>query len=174
MEPLSANSPNNLQRLKELGALYLDLKMPKKAIDVTDKLLKYSSLEQDEKYKMYSMLIEKGFVAEAIQFGQQTMDPIQVIRYYNNLGISLTKDGKIEEAIKEYKLALKVFPEFHENYKLYFNLGLCQSKIKTPEFYQDAEISFLKCLAMNPEFEKAAEILKRVQAFLNKLRQAAG
>lgn len=174
MEPLSASSPNNLQRLKDLGALYLDLKMPEKAIDTTQQIMKYSTLEQDMQYKMYSMLSEKGFEKEALEFAQRTMDPLRLIRYYNNLGITLTKDGKIEQAIREYTHALKVFPAFALNYKLYFNLGLCQTKIKTVAFYRDAEISFQKCLEINPDFEKARELLKKVQDSIVKLSRAAG
>jgi tetratricopeptide (TPR) repeat protein len=80
---------------------------------------------------------------------------MEVVRHYNNKGVLLAKDGKVKEAIEEYTRALRFFPEFKENFRIYYNLALAHLQLKTAEDIKSAETFLKRALELEPTFEKA-------------------
>lgn len=102
-------------------------------------------------------------VAEKIAMSLQETDPVQAEKYlrkcldlkgddltiddlatFNQLGISLRRQGKPFEAIKEYQRALKIAPNSGE---LYYNMAMAYYEHKEKE---TAIRSMLKAFSLNP------------------------
>lgn len=68
---------------------------------------------------------------------------------HNNRGNQLLEDGNFEEAEKEFKIALELFPHYTEAHN---NLGYIYSRQGR---YKEAEAEFRAALADQPDFESA-------------------
>ena len=153
-EKANSISPHYLKRLEDMEEVYLRLKQPDKAVTIMKERLTYS-ISNDVKFLMAEKLQNFGFEKEAQDFCKQATSPLEVVRYYNNRGVALSKVGNIDEAIKEYQKAIVYFPDSPENARIYFNMALALAKIKTKEKILAAILNLNKCLALAPQFDKA-------------------
>ena len=103
-----------------------------------------------------------------MQFGKETAKPMEIVRHYNNKGVMLSKDGNVAQALIEYNRALRFYPQFKENFRIYYNVALAHLQIKTKEAYLEAQRQLKHCLELSPEFDKAKKTLEQVDAALNK------
>src|SRR5690606_10752602 len=108
-------------------------------------------------------LFEKGYDKQAQEFGRKTTKPMDVIRHYNNKGVELSKNGDLHGAIREYERALQFYPQFKENYRIYYNIALAQIKLKEPESIQKAIENLKLCLDLMPDFDKAHKTLEALE-----------
>lgn len=173
MERADAVAPNNIQRLTDLSDAFLNLKDPEGAIKTFDKLLPLKADEPGAKFEMFDKLYNFGFDDQAIQFGKDHAQPIEIVRHYNNKGVLLSKDGSTDKALTEYQRALRFYPKFRENYRILYNVALANIGLKTRDSLKVAHQSLLKCLELAPDFEKAKTLLKSVEESLNKSKKAS-
>ena len=89
--------------------------------------------------------------------------PMEIVRHYNNKGVMLSKDGDNQGALTEYKRALQFFPQFKENYRIYYNIALAHLQQKTKEAYDIAHKNLKHCLSLEPQFDKAKKTLEQVE-----------
>jgi tetratricopeptide (TPR) repeat protein len=148
-------APQNINRLNELATLYLKLKEPDKSVERFKELVKLNPEQPDYKFEVFKKLYDAGYDEHAISFGKEVANPMEIVRHYNNKGVMLAKEGKISDAIEEYNRALKFYPTFKENYRIYYNLALAHLQLKTAEDMKKAEIYLTKVLELEPNFEKA-------------------
>jgi tetratricopeptide (TPR) repeat protein len=80
------------------------------------------------------------------------MDDVYV---YNRLGIALRKQGKWEEAVKEYQKALKVNSD---DEAIHFNMGRAYLEGKRKALAREC---FQKVLKINPELNEAKAELQK-------------
>lgn len=168
LEAAQESSPHNLSRLEELSEMHLGLKDPEKAVQFMKQRLQLNPENLDIKFKMFQRLDQSGFNQEALKFCRETTNPKEVVKYYNNRGVELSRTGDIEGAIREYELALKFFPESKDNYRIYYNIALAQTKFKNHVSYQSAANNLEKCLELSPDFDKARGTLENLRKILNK------
>jgi tetratricopeptide (TPR) repeat protein len=159
-------APQNIERLNELATAYLHLKDPDNAVRRFKNVLDLNPDKPDLKFEMFSKLYEHGYDDHAVNFGKQTAKPMEIVRHYNNKGVMLSKDGQVEQALTEYNRALRFFPQFKENYRIYFNIALAYLQMKKRESYVEAQKHLKKCLELSPEFDKAKRTLEQVEAAL--------
>lgn len=159
-------APQNIERLNEVATAYLHLKDPASSVNTFRQILELHPEKPDLKFEMFSRLYEHGFDEHAVQFGKETTKPMEIVRHYNNKGVMLSKDGKVDQALIEYNRALRFFPQFKENYRIYFNIALANVATKTRESYAEAQKNLKKCLELSPEFEKAKNTLDTVERAL--------
>lgn len=152
-------APQNIARINDLATLYLEMKEPGKSVERFKELVQLNPENPEYKFEAFKKLYDAGFNEHAISFGKDVAQPMEVVRHYNNKGVMLAKEGKLDEAIEEYTRALKYYPKFKENYRIYFNLALAHLQKKTPEDLQKAEDYLRKTLEMEPNFEKAKSTL---------------
>jgi tetratricopeptide (TPR) repeat protein len=69
--------------------------------------------------------------------------------YYNHLGISYSKSGKIQEAIEMYKQAIRINPT---SPTAYYNIGIVYSKSGK---YQEAREMYKQAIKIDPDYTKA-------------------
>lgn len=81
-------------------------------------------------------------------FSFRKIDDFEAIaNYYNNIGYDFLKEGKIEEAIKSFKIALEIFPGFAWPYN---NMGVALSRKMD---LQGAIQSYETAILLNPSYE---------------------
>jgi len=85
------------------------------------------------------------------------VDPKSAFRYYNNIGLSLYKQGKYEEALLQYKLSIDLKPDYSI---AHYNRGLAYLKMGKVIL---ARKEFQKCLELDPHYHKAKERLKHLK-----------
>ncbi|MFW6216957.1 MAG: tetratricopeptide repeat protein, partial [Desulfohalobiaceae bacterium] len=92
------------------------------------------------------------YLRQALETKKDTLDK-EDIHLFNRLGMSLRKQKKPQEAITEYKKALKVSPE-DEN--LYYNIALAYQEDKK---FAKSENYIRKVLGVNPNIYKESEVV---------------
>jgi tetratricopeptide (TPR) repeat protein len=130
--------------------------------------------QPDLKFEMFRNLEHAGYMEEAIGLCRETTLPAEVVRFYNNKGVILSKTGENKEALKEYTSALRFYPDFKENYRILFNVAIAEANQKSVENLQKAEVALLRCLELCPEFEKTSQLLAQVQRALLAMNAKAG
>jgi tetratricopeptide (TPR) repeat protein len=167
LEKADRLAPRNIERINQLATLYLHLKNPQESVRKMNQLIGLNPEDPDFKFELYGTLYDFGYDEEACEFGKQTSSPIEIVRHYNNKGVILSKDGRREEAMQDYLRAVKFYPKFKENYRIYYNMALACTSTKTRPSYEKALEYLQKCLELSPEFDKAQRTRDVVLKALN-------
>jgi tetratricopeptide (TPR) repeat protein len=159
-------APQNIERLFGVAEAYLKLKDPANGVKTYRQILALHPEKPEMKFDMFAKLFQGGFDDHAISFGKEVAKPMEIVRHYNNKGVMLSKDGKAGDALVDYGRALRFYPQFKENYRIYFNIALSHLQTKTRASYEEALKNLKKCLELSPEFEKAKKTLETVERAL--------
>lgn len=154
LKRLDELSPLNSQRKMEMAELQMARGNTEAAKELFDGAMNRTFKDA---------MAQVAAVAEKIAMSLQETDPVQAEKYlrkcldlkgddltvddlttFNQLGISLRRQGKAFEAIKEYKRALKIAPNSSE---LYYNMAMAYYEQKEKE---TAIRSMLKAFSINP------------------------
>lgn len=173
LEKADQLAPSNIMRIQELAVAMLQLKEPDQAVMRMKELIELNPEQPEIKFDMFTNLFDNGYEDHAINFGKETTHPSEIVRHYNNKGVLLSKEGANEKAIQEYQRALKFFPKFRENFRIYFNIALAHAQEKNHSGFLEAEKYLTKCLEMAPEFEKGKTTLEAVEKTLSKIKKAS-
>jgi tetratricopeptide (TPR) repeat protein len=92
--------------------------------------------------------------------------PVLKYRLFSNRGFTLFKEGKLEEAIKQYLKSIELNPEFD---KAHYNLGVALFNLKK---YDQAIEHFKKVVNIDPGNAYAYHILGKALFFLNRSNEA--
>jgi tetratricopeptide (TPR) repeat protein len=163
LEKADQLAPQNLDRLNSMATMYLQMKDPDKAIVKFKELIKLNPESPDYKFDVFKQLYDHGFDDHAVSFGKEVAQPMEIVRHYNNKGVLLAKEGKLQEALLEYQRAIKFFPKFKDNFRIFYNMALAHLQLKTPDDLKKAEEYLKKTLELDPSFEKAKASLANMQ-----------
>ena len=166
MEQAEKSAPGNIARLQTMASTYLDMEDPDKAVVVMKDLIELSPEEKALRFNFFQDLEDQGYLRHAIGLCKETTPPIEVIRHFNNKGVAFARKQRFEDALIEYNAALKFYPDYKDNYRLIFNIGIAELSKKSLEGVQAAEIAFQRCLDIRPNYEKAKLKLDNVQQVL--------
>lgn len=163
LKRLDEISPLNAQRKVEIGELHIALGNADAATQVFDNAV--SRAFKDAMAQVAAM-------TEKIAVSLQDSDPVQAEKYlrkclelkgrdlsvddistFNQLGISLRKQGRWQDAITEYNKALKIAPGAAG---LYYNIGMAYAEGKD---YESAVHSMQKVLSINPAMPESSPVL---------------
>ena len=153
LKRLDTLSPLNAQRKVEMGELQVTLGNTEAAKQLFDTAVHRA-------YK--DAMAQVAAITEKIAVSLQEADPVQAEKYlrrclelkgndltvddlstFNQLGISLRKQGRWQDAIVEYKKALKIAPQAEV---LFYNIAMAHAEGKE---YDTAIRSMLKALSLN-------------------------
>ena len=162
MEKADQLAPQNVDRLGRMAEMYMELKEPDQTVDKYKEILSLMPDSPERKFEMFGRLFDNGFDEQAVNFGKECANPMEIVRHYNNKGVIFSRDKKTDDALSEYKRALQFYPTFKENYRIYFNIALANMQNKSRESYEIAEKNLTKCLELAPDFEKAQKALEMV------------
>lgn len=160
LQKLDAISPLNVNRKVSLGEIHLAMGEPEKAEELFDKAMTQVTKEAMDGISALSGRIAGIYAdrdpAKAEKFLRNSLDvkgkflSKSDIKLFNQLGISLRKQGRWQDAITEYKRALKISPE-DEN--LYYNVGMAFAE--GGDFLQ-AKANLLKAIDLNADIPRAS------------------
>lgn len=153
-------SPLNTERLGEMANNYVALGEPEKAMEKMKELLTLSPDDKEMKFKMFKMLHEKGMREQLGGLAKKTSQPLDVIRYYNNSGVELSKRGDYAAAIKEYETVVQIYPDHPEMYRIYYNLALAYKKANVENHEVKMDAALKKAIEIKPDFAKAKEAMR--------------
>lgn len=162
MELADKQAPNNVQRINEMAMAYLVAKQPNMSVDKMKQLIGYHPDQPEMKFDMFAKLQAFGYDDYAINLCKDTTSPLEVVRHYNNKGVAMAKAGNVDAAILEYERALKYFPKYRENYRIYYNIALAHLTYKTRAHYEIALEHVGKSLELNPKFEKGLNLKEQL------------
>jgi tetratricopeptide (TPR) repeat protein len=117
----------------------------------------------DLKFNMFAKLQEQGFDDAAAKFCQDTTAPAEVMKHYNNSGVLKSKEGTPDAAIKEYLSAIKFFPKYKENSRIYFNLAIAYVNGKKDGWLDKAVHALDEALALDPTYDKAKSLRDKLK-----------
>jgi len=168
LEEAYESSPHHIKRLENMVETYLKLDEPEKAYMKMIELIEICPESESMKFDLMAKLQDSDNLELARKLCKATTKPMDVIRYYNNLGVQFSKEGKHNDAIEAYRRALTFIPKFKENYRIHYNIALALTKSKTRSAYQEAAISLTECIKLKPDFTKAKNTLESINKALNK------
>jgi tetratricopeptide (TPR) repeat protein len=160
---MDAISPLNAQRKVEIGELLVALGKTESATEIFDTAVS----------RAYKDAIDQvAAMAQKIAVSLQDSDPVQAEKYlrkcldlkgndltvddlatFNQLGISLRKQGRWQDSIIEYKKALRIAPKAEG---LFYNMGMAYAE--GGEF-ETAVNCMQKALAINPKLPWGGAVL---------------
>lgn len=161
-------APKNIMRLSQMATMYLKLHNPDAAVEKFKTILENDPENPDQKYDMFDLLAQSGYEKHAQEFCKDTTTPLELIRYFNNKGVMLSKSSDYRGAIEEYAKAEKLIPGSKELYRILYNKALAYINLKQPEHLEAAKAILHKCLDINKKYDKAKEKLELVNRYLNK------
>ncbi|SMF55280.1 tetratricopeptide repeat protein [Pseudobacteriovorax antillogorgiicola] len=171
LEKCDSLAPNNIERIDQMSIAYLDVNDPDRGVTKMKQLIHFNPDNPDLKFHMLSRLYERGFDLQAQALCHETASPMEVVRYYNNRGVALSKSGQVDEAILEYERALKLYPKFKENYRIFYNIALAHISKKKRSHHEYALEYLNRALALRPNFDKAKRTKDTVTDQLSKKRK---
>lgn len=131
LERISTESPHNLERKIEIGAMHLDLGNDEEAAEIFDEAVRLAQKEElgdpaevavkaGDAYSERDRDEAEDYYRRALEMRGKSLNESDV-NTFNSLGVALRKQGRWKDAIKEYKKALAVAPRSE---RIYYNLSL--------------------------------------------------
>jgi len=146
-------SPNNAGRQVNMGEILLKRGDDANAKDAFNKAAQQNPALNVDIAEMY-LENDKASLAESFfrkSLGRSASDS----HVYNRLGIALRRQGKWQEAVEEYKKAIRIDPR---DEAIHYNMGRAYMEGGNNEKAKDC---FNKALKLNPEMQEAkAELIK--------------
>ena len=161
-------APDNLERLEQMAAMYLKMKLPEQSIEKYKKLLEHSPEDPQLKYRFFQDLQDAGFEKQAQEFCKETTSALELIRHFNNRGVMFSKEGNYIDAIDEYEKARKLIPESKELYRILYNMAIAHINLKSKDHVQEADKILREVLTLKPDYQKASDKLKITENYLKK------
>jgi tetratricopeptide (TPR) repeat protein len=160
LEQLDKLSPLNSERKVNMGEINFTLGHEEKAEGLFEAALAQAAKDAIDQVTMLAERVSgiysdknpelaERFLRKALAAKQKQLTPAD-IRIFNQLGISLRQQGKWQEAIEEYKLALKVVPD---NAGLYYNLSMAFSE---GNLLREARTHMEKAMELNPNLPRTS------------------
>lgn len=161
LERLDRLSPLNVDRKISIGDNYMNLGEREKAVEIFDDAIKLATREAMAQVGRVTRTIAEHCISNAPEISEKYLrQSIEAkkgmldksdIETFNRLGITLRKQGKWDQAIEEYRKALKISPN---DAGLYYNMAMAFSEGRE---FQDAFNYLDKALRTNPDLWTAGE-----------------
>jgi tetratricopeptide (TPR) repeat protein len=131
LERMAAESPHNIDRKIRIGGVHLDMGNEDEAAEVFDDALRLTTREElgdpsevavkvGDEYASRNMDEAEEYYRRALEMRGEALNESDV-ETFNGLGLALRKQGRWQDAIKEYKKALQVAPKSES---IYYNPSL--------------------------------------------------
>ena len=163
LERLDKLSPLNVERKVDIGAGYVKLGEPEKAKAAFDMAVRIATKEALDAVSRVTQSIAARCMESAPELSEQylrqslntrkNMLDRSDIETFNRLGLMLRRQGKWQEAITEYRKALKITPD---DGALYYNIAMALMEGKQ---VSEAPKYLDKALSLSPDLYAASEVV---------------
>jgi tetratricopeptide (TPR) repeat protein len=157
-------APGHLLRMRAMLQLYTSLRDPAGFEEIFETAMSVGNLTQKDLVSLAEDLFEQGMHDTASKLTLRAKDKLELIRFFNNRGVERARDSQYEHAIEEYEKALRLASDSQYRFRILFNIALANVNIKTPNSVAKAKEQLEETLRRNPGFEKAREMLSKLQA----------
>jgi Flp pilus assembly protein TadD len=156
--PLAETS---IQYMLLLGDIYLENSKLPDAKRMYRMASDFDPQSKDAERGRLAIDVLEGDFQVAERIATTSLELFDLARYFNLLAISLVKNSQYKNAEKLYLNAAKLIGDNKENYKIYFNLGVCMKKARQ---YSLAVNYFQRCRSLAPKnFERALQQLINIE-----------
>jgi tetratricopeptide (TPR) repeat protein len=130
-----AKQPNNVRALVSLSYIYRQLGQYDQSIEKAEKAISLDANDANAYINLGGSYLGKGMRDKALEILKKAiyLDPTYAQRIgenydkaYYNRGTVLASQGKLQEAVEEYKISLMINPNFADSY---YNLACAYSKL---------------------------------------------
>lgn len=157
-------APGHLLRMRAMLHLYIAMRDPMGFEEIFEGTMALGILTQKDLVSLAEDLFEQGMHETASKLTLRAKDKLELIRFFNNRGVERARDSQYEHAIAEYEKALRLASDSQYRFRILFNIALANVNIKTPNSVAKAKEQLEETLRRNPGFEKAREMLSKLQA----------
>lgn len=154
LEKLERLSPLNVERKVEIGEIHLNQGRTEQAENYFQEAIKVSTKQAKEMVDTIKLSVAEACLQTdpvmAEKYFREIVDTKDVltsadVHVFNRLGIALRKQGKWEQAIKEFKKVLNVAKDMDI---IHYNIGMAYMEGKR---YRDANEAFERALFINKD-----------------------
>jgi tetratricopeptide (TPR) repeat protein len=163
LEKADQLAPSKIDRMEKMVDMYLKLGDPDKSVEKMGSLISLNPEKPDIKMEMIDKLCDHDYNDHAQSMCKDQVNPIDVVKYYNNKGVMLSKQGEAIRAVENYSRAIKFYPDFKENYRIHFNSAMALYNTKTTDSWRRALKELDRCLQLQPDFEKAIKLYSLIR-----------
>ncbi|WP_461834118.1 tetratricopeptide repeat protein [Desulfothermus sp.] len=156
LEKLYELNPNSSKVLYHIGKIYLAKEKLDKAKSFFLMALKVDPKNEQLIQDIWNAYLENDLLDEVFRdFGHILFEKLNV-ETLNNLAVSLSKKGSVDQAIVAYRQALKKEPK---NSRLHYNLAVAYLKTGKKK---NALVHLNEAIQIDPEFENAKNLLEKL------------
>ena len=154
-------SPFNPGRLATLGDAYYEKNDLDQAMKYFDQAAKLNSDCKEAHIGKTKVCLASGNIDAALDIVQTSLSEEEAAGFFNNSALRASREGKFEEAIHLYKVALKALKTNKLKHLLHYNISISYERMGDLE----KSIKSLKAsLEVNSAYQKAQDRLERLQA----------
>lgn len=164
-------SPYNVERLLELGNLFLDIERPKDAKAAFDDILSFAPDSKAGKLGKSTSMLAIGELNEALALLKASANNREIAAVFNTAAILSIRQDKHEAGLDLYRTAAAAIgsnPKILS--RLMFNMGIGFVKWRKPS---DAMKCFEESIKLDPEFKDAAHNLAAIKKGSSKAKAPA-
>ena len=146
-------NPYNVDRLMEMGGIFLDMGAPAEARDAFDHILEFAPEAKPAKMAKSQSLLQMGDINEALALLKDTASSRELASIFNTTAISAIKRGDHEKAMDLYKAAATALGNHPKVMaRLMFNMGIGYVKWRKGDKSIEC---FQKAIELDPNFTDA-------------------
>ncbi|GAB6887221.1 hypothetical protein JCM13304A_07190 [Desulfothermus okinawensis JCM 13304] len=149
-------NPNSSKILYNIGKVYLLKERLDKARDFFLMALKVDPNNDQLVQDIWNLYLEKDLVNEVVRDFSHILFERLTVETLNNLAVSLSKQGAMDQAIVAYRQALKKEPK---NPRIHYNLAVAYLKTGKKK---NALAHLNEAIQIDPEFENAQKLLEKL------------
>jgi DNA-binding response OmpR family regulator len=171
MEAAVNLSPQNISRLCDLAQLNTLIGMPQNSEKILQSALHIDRGRSDviESVSKWSLAIDNHDKVEKIM--EHVQDKLKIIAHFNNRAVQLTQQHQNEQALKIYRLILKVVPQENPEMKARIEYNLALGLVKIGKFAQALQVlNQGNCRQFPTVYLKAESLKTRTQEALNEVQ----
>jgi tetratricopeptide (TPR) repeat protein len=165
LEAADVLSPKNPDRLTLLGDAYFGLGENKKATEAYAESLDLDPSNAAAVQGLGKIKLAEGDSNALVELFNAHSTEAETAGFFNNAAVQIVKDGKYEEGLKLYNIALKALKSDVYKAQVHFNIALSYRKLKQ---YDKALAAIQESVKCDGKFEKAANQLKELVVIMNK------
>jgi tetratricopeptide (TPR) repeat protein len=164
-------SPQNVSRLCELAQLNTSVGTPENAEKYLHAAIHIDRGRSDvvESVSNWSMIIDSDDKVEKIM--AQVQDKLKIISHFNNRAVRLTQQHQNDQALKIYRLILKIVPFEQPELKARIEYNLALGLVKIGKFAQAIQVlNAANCKAFPTIHQKVESLKTRAKEALNEIQ----
>lgn len=171
MTAASQISPQNVSRLCELANLNNHLGAPQNSEKILQAALHIDRSRPDvvESVSKWSLVIDNDDKVEKIM--EHVQDKLKIIAHFNNRAVQLTQEHQNTQALKIYRLILKVVPQDQPELRARIEYNLALGLVKVGKFAQALQIiSASNCKKFSTIHQKMESLKSRTEDALKEIQ----